>query len=164
MTLSILLAAGWLVTLVRLQWVCRAYRRLSSQAGMPDRTKPERGEATEEQRCVMDRIRYHVIEQKAYLLPGLTLANLSDRLGVNTGSISRAVNSHTGRHFCRWLNELRIGEAVVRLSDPGRTCNFSEIAYGVGFNDRTTFFRAFKQITGTSPRDFCRSTAAAGDG
>ena len=157
MALSILLAAGWLVTLIRLQMVRRAYRRLSIQTDMSDKAEPGLREDTEEQRRVMDKICYYVIEQKGYLLPGLTLAYLSDKLGINTGSISRAVNNNTGRHFCRWLNEMRIGEAIVRLSDPARTCNFSEIAYDVGFNDRTTFFRAFKQVTGTSPRNFCRS-------
>ncbi len=105
----------------------------------------------------MAEIRRRVIEQKDYLRPGLTLTSLSDKLGVNRVYISRAVNRNTGRHFCRWLNEIRITEAIARLSDPDCTCNFSEIAYDVGFNDRTTFFRAFKQITRSSPRDFCRS-------
>lgn len=105
----------------------------------------------------MEEIRRRVVEHKDYTIPGLTLAILSGKTGISSTRISRAVNRTTGRNFCRWLNEIRIREAVTRLSNPCRTCNFSEVAYSVGFGDRTTFFRAFKQLTGTSPRDFCRS-------
>ncbi len=105
----------------------------------------------------MEEIRRRVVEHKDYTIPGLTLAILSGKTGISSARISQVVNRTTGRNFCRWLNEIRIGKAIASLSDPARTCNFSEIAYSVGFNDRTTFFRAFKQITGISPRNFCRS-------
>ncbi len=150
-TLSALLAAGWLVTTLRVN----AARREDSP---PLRHVPPkyRG-SSEKERKVMEKLHHCVVEQKDYLLPGLTLGNLSEKLGVSSACLSRAVNRNTGRHFCRWLNEIRIMDAVERISDPACTWNFSEIAYGTGFNDRTTFFRAFKQVTGRSPRDFCRS-------
>ncbi len=143
-TLSALLAVGWIATIVYI-------RKIRPVA------KTERRECSDRERRIMVMIHRRVVEQKDYLHPDLTLASLSCKLGVNTSYISRAVNNSTGRHFSRWVNEIRITEAIARLSDPARDSNFSEIAYDVGFNDRTTFFRAFKQITGTSPREFCRS-------
>ncbi len=104
----------------------------------------------------MEDISRLIVEHKEYLHPELTLGSLSVRTGINTTYLSRAVNRTTGLGFSRWVNELRVAEAVSRLSDPERTCNFSQIAYEVGFNDRTTFWRAFKQITGSSPREFCK--------
>ncbi len=126
---------------------CRPEKRKSSQ----------RRDALEEEKRIMKEIHRRVVEHKDYTIPGLTLAILSGKLGVSSAQVSRAVNRITGRNFCRWLNEIRIKEAVVRLSSPARICNISEVAYSVGFGDRTTFFRAFKQLTGSSPREFCRS-------
>ncbi len=126
--------------------------------GQPEKKNPpRRHDSPEEEKQIMEEIRCRVVEHKDYAVPGLTLGILSDKLGISSARISRTVNRRTGRNFCRWLNEIRIREAVARLSNPARTCNISEIAYSVGFGDRTTFFRAFKQMTGTSPRDFCRS-------
>ncbi len=142
---SALLAAGWFATILRMR---SSHEKLSPR---------KRCDPTEAEERVMTEIHRMVVEQRYYLTPGLTLETLSDKLGLTRVSLSNAINRNTGCHFRRWLNEVRIEEALVRLSDPGRTCNFSEIAYDVGFNDRTTFFRAFKQIVGTSPREFCRT-------
>ena len=59
---------------------------------------------------------------------------------------------HLGIGFHRWLTCLRIQLAARELiaSDESVT----EIAWAVGFQDMTTFTRAFRRVTGTTPSWF----------
>ncbi len=85
----------------------------------------------------------------------LTLDTLARLLEVNRETVSRAINRSTGKNFTRFLNEYRIKEAIHLLSAEHRgKINFDELSEQVGFNNRTTFHRTFKQITGLPPNEF----------
>jgi len=93
--------------------------------------------------------------EKIYLDPGLSLDNLAARLEINRSYLSLAINRCIGKKFTDYINEYRIREAIHLLNDP-KSCrhSFDAIALDCGFNDRTTFYRAFKKITGLSPGDY----------
>ena len=59
---------------------------------------------------------------------------------------------HLGIGFHRWLTCLRIQRAARELIDSDESV--TEIAWAVGFQDMTTFTRAFRRVTGTTPSWF----------
>ena len=75
-------------------------------------------------------------------------------MNVNRNYLSHAVNCCTGKSFTTYMNELRIKEAILLLSDSKAIFTLEGIALETGFNDRKTFYTAFKKITGLSPSEF----------
>jgi AraC-like DNA-binding protein len=110
---------------------------------------------TEKEIDLTSRIHEMMTTLQLYRNSALTLDSLAHLLGVNRETVSRSINRATGKNFSRFLNEYRIKEAVRFLSSMrNRTVNFDEIAAQLGFNNRETFHRAFKQITGLPPNEF----------
>jgi AraC-like DNA-binding protein len=96
-----------------------------------------------------------LIDQGLYKESRLSLDLLAGKINQNPTYISKAVNRCTGKTFNAWLNEYRIKEAVRLLSDKNNPdISIETVAYDSGFNDRKTFHRIFRNITGLSPSDF----------
>ncbi|WP_189371284.1 helix-turn-helix transcriptional regulator, partial [Tateyamaria omphalii] len=95
-------------------------------------------------------------EQKLYLEPDLSLWDLAGRIGVTTHYASQALNEKLGERFFDYVNRWRIRDAADRL----RTSNATilTIAYGVGFNSRSSFYTAFKRELGVTPSQYRAST------
>lgn len=88
----------------------------------------------------------------------LSLTMLAEKTNRNPTYISKSVSRCTGKTFKTWLNEYRIKEAVRLLSDKNNpNISIETVAWDSGFNDRKTFYRIFKNITGLSPTDFKKS-------
>jgi len=93
--------------------------------------------------------------EKPFLDSQLTLANLAKQLGVNTTVLSRVINSGFNVNFNDFVNEYRIAEVKNKLSGgAAETENLLGIALDSGFNSKATFNRAFKKLTGVSPKEF----------
>jgi len=110
---------------------------------------------TEEDQSTMRRIIQYVITDKNYKNPTLTLNSLSQEISINRSYLSKAVNATTGKSFSEWLNESRIREAIHLFSmTDSQNYSMDNMAFEVGYNNRTTFYRAFKKITGLSPTTY----------
>ena len=81
-----------------------------------------------------------------------TLDTVAKDLGVNRTYISNIINSHE-ENFSTFINRYRIKMAIQILSENNKE-SFENIAEKVGFNNRKTFYNAFKNITGLSPSQF----------
>ncbi|GHT34162.1 hypothetical protein AGMMS49574_21140 [Bacteroidia bacterium] len=88
-----------------------------------------------------------------YKNPDLSLDMLAKKMNLHPNYVSCAVNRCSGSNFKTYINEYRVKEAIRLLS-----CNHEAIldtvAFDSGFNDRKTFHRVFKKMTGLSPADF----------
>jgi len=93
--------------------------------------------------------------EQPYLEPELTLADLAQRLHSNVSVISAVINGAFGKNFNDFVNEYRV-EAVKKLLHDPEVRHLSLLGIGMecGFNSKSTFNRAFKKITGSSPRAF----------
>jgi AraC-like DNA-binding protein len=73
-------------------------------------------------------------------------------LKITPNHLNKSVKSVTGKTAIGLLNEMRLIEAQLRLKHTD--FSISEIAYQVGFEDRSYFSRFFKKATGDSPVEF----------
>ncbi|MFD1468926.1 helix-turn-helix domain-containing protein [Hymenobacter caeli] len=104
--------------------------------------------------AVAERIRRALEDDRLYLNPTLTLAELSAHTGLAPKLISFTVNAG-GVSFNDLVNGLRVAEVQRRLAHPdARRLTLLGIALESGFNSKTTFNRIFKQFAGVAPRDF----------
>ncbi|MFK7940690.1 MAG: helix-turn-helix domain-containing protein [Roseovarius sp.] len=90
---------------------------------------------------------------------GLTIGAMASELGVPEHRLRHAINRDLGyRNFPAFVNGYRIDAAKAALSAPENAQKtILEIAYDVGFASLGPFNKAFRAMTGKSPRDFRRS-------
>jgi AraC-like DNA-binding protein len=106
--------------------------------------------------AVLARIRRALEEEKLYLNPTLTLAELSAHTGLAPRLISFTVNNGLGQSFNDLVNGYRVEAVKRRLASPADVARLTllGIAFECGFNSKTTFNRIFKQFTGVAPSEF----------
>ncbi|WBA43819.1 helix-turn-helix domain-containing protein [Hymenobacter canadensis] len=105
--------------------------------------------------AVVARIRRALEQERLYLNPTLTLAELSAHTGLAPRLISFTVNNGFGQSFNDLVNGYRVAEVKRRLATPdAQRLTLLGIAFESGFNSKTTFNRIFKQFTGAAPRDY----------
>ncbi len=111
---------------------------------------------TEDQvRILQDNVHQLVIENEMFLDPMLNLPTLAEKVGISSHDLSFVLNQGFGKNFYRYINELRVAEAKRLLVHPDfRNKDIASVAIHAGFNSRTTFYTAFKKITGMTPKDY----------
>ena len=93
--------------------------------------------------------------EKLYLNSGLSLALLSEKLGVSSNHLSQLLNEQLNQNFFEFVNSYRIEEAKRILTSPeSKQYTLSSIAFEVGFNNKTSFNTYFKKLTGMTPSEF----------
>lgn len=101
-------------------------------------------------------------KERAYRENELRLSDLAEKLSVTPHHLSQVINDHYGKTFNQFVNDYRIREAIELLTlAENRDLHIIEIAWQVGFNNKTTFNQAFKQHTGMPPSHW-RNIHAAG--
>ncbi|OCA79707.1 hypothetical protein BBH99_05515 [Chryseobacterium contaminans] len=90
--------------------------------------------------------------KELFLKKGITLANLAKSIKTNTAYLSEIINTHKGKNFASYLNDLRIDFALNRLvkDKKFRSYKLSVIAEELGYNNEQAFSLAFKKKTGTT--------------
>jgi ligand-binding sensor domain-containing protein/AraC-like DNA-binding protein len=99
---------------------------------------------------------FYVIEvEKMYKDPQLSVKSLASKLVITPRNLSHIINDQLNTNFYDFINEYRIKEAQCLLSVP-EPCQQSilNIAYEVGYNSKSAFNRAFKNITQMTPSQF----------
>jgi AraC-like DNA-binding protein len=84
---------------------------------------------------------------------GLTIARLARELGTPEHYLRRLINHGLGhRNFADFVNSHRVDAAKRRLSDPAEArTTIAVIAFDLGFGSLSTFNRAFRGVTGSTP-------------
>ncbi|NAS31726.1 helix-turn-helix domain-containing protein [Flavobacteriaceae bacterium R38] len=91
---------------------------------------------------------------KPFLENDLRLEDLAKLLNLSRHHMSQVINEHFQLPFFDYINQHRITEAKGLLMDKRGDLNITQIAYSVGFNNRVSFYKAFKKFTGTTPSDY----------
>lgn len=95
-------------------------------------------------------------EDKLFMDPELRLDKLAGLLHVSRHHTSQVINENFDMSFNDYINAHRIAEAKKRLCSGFKdsTETMSDIAYACGFNNRASFYRAFKKFTQLTPKEF----------
>ncbi len=96
-----------------------------------------------------------MLHKKPYLNKKLLKAELAEQIGINAPDMARLLNVGFGMNFFEFVNYYRIKE-FVQIVESGKKQNltFIGIAEEAGFNSKSTFNKAFKDIMGKTPRAY----------
>lgn len=97
-----------------------------------------------------DRLEAAMQKDALYLDPNLSLQKLSQHVGALPNQVSQTLNQEIGTSFFDYVARWRI-EASKPLITAG-DASVLAAALEVGFNSRSTFYKAFKRETGMTPK------------
>ncbi|ROM34157.1 AraC family transcriptional regulator [Pseudomonas poae] len=86
--------------------------------------------------------------------PGLTAVDLAKALNVSERTLHRRFKNLTNESPKELITRVRIETACVLLQVPG--ASVKQVALNCGYNEDTSFRRAFIQLTGMTPADYKR--------
>lgn len=102
-------------------------------------------------------LNHGIFEKKLHLDPSLNIERFAHRLNLKPKEVSFFINSKLQQNFFEFINHYRIQEAK-RLLLESQHQSVNDIMVQSGYLSTSSFFRAFKKITGVSPSQF-RSNA-----
>ena len=96
-----------------------------------------------------------LVVEKCYRDSSFTASQLAELLHTNTRYVSIVLSVRYHANFSQFVNRLRIEEAMALLQDQRYAgLRIEEISDMVGFANRQSFYRAFCQIVGKTPRQY----------
>jgi hypothetical protein len=92
-----------------------------------------------------------------FVNPDCSLMSLSLETKIPYHHLSYYFNTHLAIKFTDWRNKLRIENTCKEMQN-GKTnaLTIESIAFNSGFTAQSTFIRAFKVVTGITPRDYMK--------
>ncbi len=151
-------AAGIVVLLIAIL-ICMIYiRRRSRPSGpgieQPPATAPA-GAAVQDAKAaeLMERISQLMAQEQLYLRSDLKVQDVAVALQTNSSYVSECINSLRGQSFSQFVNTYRVHHAqeLLRQNPSMKT---AIVAMSSGFTTEASFFRNFKAVTGTTPREW----------
>ena len=119
-----------------------------------DDTTDAEQSANENDQLIFEQFQRLFQSENIYRDYAISIEKVAHKMNVNKNYLSRAINRCTRKNFSLYTNEYRVKDAVLILSNHPEKFSLEGLAFEVGFNDRKTFYNAFKKITGISPSDF----------
>lgn len=104
-----------------------------------------------------DAIDEYIVWLDSNFFETLTVDDAADVCGMSRRKFTQNFRQRTSMTWLAYLNKRRIDHAVERLTQTDN--KVTSIAFQSGFEDLSTFYRAFKRLTGRKPLEF-RSASA----
>ena len=97
-------------------------------------------------------------QDQLYLHPELSLKELAQHINYPAALVSTTINQCFQKNFRNLINTYRVEEVKKRMLDAKSThLSLLGMALDCGFNSEASFYRIFRQVTGSSPKDFINS-------
>lgn len=96
--------------------------------------------------------------EKPYLEEELKLGTVATSLSIPEHHLSQVLNEQLSQTFYDYIMQFRVEEAQQMMLSKGAK-SILEIAYAVGFNNKTSFNKHFKRITGLTPTEFLKKNS-----
>lgn len=104
---------------------------------------------------LMEKIDEYMRVSECFVNTELTIVDVAENLKVHPKRISTAINSVLKKNFNTYINYYRISKAVALLKKNGNlNLSVEGIGNEVGFKSKSSFYSAFKKVTGTTPNKF----------
>lgn len=95
--------------------------------------------------------------EKGYRRPELSLSILANEINTTTNKLSWVLNNIYKKTFYELVNEYRVADFSQRINqNMHKEFTLIAIAVEVGFNSKSTFYKAFKEITKMTPSEYIR--------
>ena len=133
----------------------RASLRKTVETGRFETSNSNLSGRTNKSENTFKRIDDFITVNKRYLDSNLSLEKLGEEVQMGTSSLSKLINGNFEGNFSDYINQLRVEEAKKTLLNPEFN-NYTIVAVGLecGFNSKSTFYTAFRKITGKTPSEF----------
>ena len=115
--------------------------------------------APEEAELIRSRLDSLIQEDELYKDPNLKLPEVAEELNLLPHRLSQFVNDNLKKNFTLLINEYRVQEAK-KLIESETHLKLESIGYTCGFNSKSTFYSAFKKLTGTTPAKYQEQVVA----
>jgi len=97
--------------------------------------------------------------EKGYRRPELSLSILANEINTTTNKLSWVLNNIYKKNFYELVNEYRVEDFSQKINqNKHKEFTLIAIAVEVGFNSKSTFYKAFKEITKMTPSEYIRKT------
>jgi transcriptional regulator GlxA family with amidase domain len=128
-----------------------AQEQIDKQKRKYERSGLTEGAAAELAKSLMSALR----DDKVFLDNDLKLPALAEKLNTTTHHLSQVINDELETSFAKLLRDFRVVAAQEMMDDPEHSETPAiQIAYAVGFNNKTSFSNAFKESTGFTPSEY----------
>jgi AraC-like DNA-binding protein len=122
----------------------------SSQSLEKEESKPK-----EINRVLLQKIIDTVEKEQLFLNADLTIADVAEKMGFSSKTISHTINNGTNKSFSKFINQFRVNLFKEKLaSGKYEYLSILGLAFECGFNSKSSFNRIFKEVTGSSPKEF----------
>ena len=102
---------------------------------------------------LLDQLEALMLKEQAYLQADLKMPDVAQAISTSTHDLSQALNGHLGISFNDYINQRRI-EKACQLLQTQHHLTIEGIGKEVGFNSRSAFYTAFKNVKGQTPGQF----------
>jgi len=107
------------------------------------------GLSEQHRKTLASKIEHAMKVDKIYSRENLSLSVLAKHIGELPSYVTQTLNTEIGESFFDYVNNWRINDASTALVESNHTV--LDIATNAGFNSRSSFYKAFKKIKGTTP-------------
>ena len=113
------------------------------------------GLSNQELIAIRQALQYLMHVEQRYLDHDLNLSKLADELQVSTNHLSQTINTEFQCNFYQFINDFRISFAKrLIVSNEELDLKALTLSLESGFKSTSTFYTAFKKITGMTPKEF----------
>ncbi len=96
-------------------------------------------------------------EKEIFLNPDLTLRTLANQIDTTEKKLSYLLNQHLDTNFYELLNKCRVEKFKTEALKPeNQQLSIMGIAQNCGFQSKSSFYRAFKTLVGSSPSAYLK--------
>ncbi len=100
-----------------------------------------------------ERLEELILNTQCYTEPDITRESLSSKLYTNREYLTRAIQENANMTFTEYINHYRLEYARQLLSDI-QNLSIESVYIAAGFNNKSTFYRLFKQKYDMTPKEF----------
>lgn len=98
-----------------------------------------------------------VLDEKAFLIPGIKITSLCEKLETNRTYLSIYINRTYQCNFCVLINKLRIAHSVEMLNQEAiEKYSMNYLSERCGFSSINTFYRTFQKEYGMTPGQYLK--------
>jgi len=110
--------------------------------------------AEQKNKIYVDLIEF-IENEKYFINTNITIRELALQINSNRSYVSQVINDKKAMTFHRFINGYRVKEAIRLLMDPGfDSLSVEGIGNSVGFISKSSFYSAFRRITGLTPVEY----------